>query len=75
MEIDFEEKRAFWGVGRGAQVVNLHLEVNVGASVHAGRFLFWYASCPGIQSTLDLKESKAFYDMRNKIVRRLPSWQ
>eukprot|EP00493_Phyllostaurus_siculus_P023293 UN23629 len=35
----------------------------------------WYASSPGIPPTLDLEEGEAFYDMPNKIVRRLPSWQ
>ena len=35
----------------------------------------WYTSGPGIPITLDLEEVKAFYDMRDKIVRRLTSWQ
>ena len=63
------------GVGRGAQVGNLHLELNFGASVDVGRIFFWYASGPGIPPTLDSEEGEAFYDMRNKIVRRLPSWE
>ena len=37
LKIEFEEKQAFWGDGRGAQVGNLHLEVNFGASVNVGR--------------------------------------
>ena len=50
--------------------------MNFGASVDAGRiFFFWYASGPGIPPTLDLEEGAAFYDMGNKIVRRLPFWQ
>ena len=40
-----------------------------------GVFFSWCASGPGIPPTLDLEEGKAFYDIRNKIVRRLPSWQ
>ena len=54
---------------------NLHLEVNSGASVDVGRIFSWCASGPGIPPTLDLEEGEVFYDMRNKIVRRLPSWQ
>ena len=38
-------------------------------------FFSWCASSPGIPLTLDLEEGEAFYDMRDKIVRRLPSWQ
>ena len=37
MKIDFEEKRALFGVGRGASIENLHLEVNSGGSVEIGR--------------------------------------
>ena len=36
LKIEFE-KTSFLGVGRGAQVGNLHLEVNFGASVDVGR--------------------------------------
>ena len=49
--------------------------MNSGASVDVGRIFSWCASGPGIPPTLDLEEGEAFYDMRNKIVRRLPSWQ
>ena len=40
MKIEFEEKQALLGVGRGAEVGTLHLEVNSGASVHVGRIFF-----------------------------------
>ena len=50
--------------------------MNSGASVDVGRNVFsWCASGPGIPPTLNLEEGEAFYDMREKIVRRLPSWQ
>ena len=40
VKIEFEVKRALFGVGRGAQVGNLHLEVNFGTSVDVGRIFF-----------------------------------
>ena len=49
--------------------------MNSGSSVDVSVFFSWCASGPGIPPTLDLEEGEAFYDMRNKIVRRLPSWQ
>ena len=64
-----KKSELFLGIGRGAQVENLHFEVNFGARVDVGRIFF------GSPPTLDLEEGEAFYDMRNKIVRRLPSWQ
>ena len=49
--------------------------MNSGTSVDVGRILLWCTSGPGIPSTLDLEEGEAFYDMRDKIVGRLLSWQ
>ena len=49
--------------------------MNSGASVDVGRIFFMMRSMPGDPPTLDLEKGEAFYDMRNKIVRRLPSWQ
>ena len=49
--------------------------MNSSASVDVGFIFSWRASSPGIPPTLDLGEGEAFYDMRDKIVRRLPSSQ
>ena len=49
--------------------------MNSGASVDVGRIFSWCASGPGIPPTLDLEEGETFYDVRDKIVRRQPSWQ
>merc|ERR1711951_127492 len=67
--------RAFFRVGRGAQVGNLHLEVNFGASVDVGRIFYGALQTLGSHQASIWEEDEAFYDMRNKIVRRLPSWQ
>ena len=62
--------------GRGAKARNLHLELNSGACVDVGRIFFHGAlQALGSHQPSIWEEGEAFYDMRDKIVRRLPSWQ
>ena len=72
LKIEFEAKRAFLV---SAQVGHLHLGVNFGASVDVGRIFYGTLQALGSHQSSIWEEDEAFYDMRNKIVRRLPSWQ
>ena len=56
-------KNEFFWIGSGAQVENLDLEENFGASVDVGRIFQWYDSDPGIPPTIDLEEGETLYDM------------
>ena len=63
LKIEFEEKRAFFGVGRGAQVGNLHLEGNFGASVDVGRIVFFFGTHQAMGSDQPSIWKKAKYFM------------
>ena len=66
---------SFFEVGRGAQAENLHLEVNFGASIDVGRIFYGTLQALGSHQPSIWEEGEAFYNMRSKIMRRLPSWQ
>ena len=53
------------------------MEVNFGASVDVGSIFYRTYSLQALGSHQPSiwEEGEAFYDMRDKIVRRLPSWQ
>ena len=51
------------------------MEVNLGASVDVGRIFYGTLQALGSHQPSIWEEGEAFYDMRDKIVRRLPSWQ
>jgi len=60
----FERLALIFGFGRGAQVGKTSLlEVNLyGASVDVGRIIFiWYASGPGISSTLGFGRRRSIF--------------
>ena len=77
--VQFEDriwrKASFFWIGKGAQVGNLHLEVNFGASVDVGRIFYGTLQARGSHQTSIWEEGKTFYDMWNKVVRQIPSWQ
>ena len=78
-------KRSFLPILRGKTLKTLKINAPklhfwkwiYGARVDVGRIIFiWYASGPGIPSTLGFGRKRSiFLTMRSKIVRRLPSWQ
>ena len=51
------------------------MEVNFGAGVDVGRIFYGTLQALGSHQPSIWEEGEAFYDMRIKIVRRLPSWQ
>ena len=65
LKIKFEGKASFFRVGRGAQVGNLHLEVNFGASVDVGRIFYGTLQALGSHQPSIWEEGEAFYDMQN----------
>ena len=77
MKIEFEEKLAFFRVGRGAfksRKSSFRSEF-WRKRRHWAYFFHGALQALGSHQPSILEEGEAFYDMRNKIVRRLPSWQ
>ena len=65
MKIEFEEKRAFWGLVEALRSEIFIWKVTFGASVDIGRSFFGKLQALGPMNTL-FGKGEEFYDMRNK---------